>query len=162
MDTIKVGNFLKVLRKEKGLTQEMLGAQIGVTNKTISRWENGNYLPPVECLKVLADFYDVSINEIISGQRLSIEQLPAEADNNLKEAIEISENNFKKNEKYLTIAMVISTLIAIAIIYLLPSKAIGSNISIALIILVAALALISNTVNLFALIYNKERFTINL
>ena len=73
MDTIKVGNFLKVLRKEKGLTQEMLGAQIGVTNKTISRWENGNYLPPVECLKVLAEFYDVSINEIILYLTMMIE-----------------------------------------------------------------------------------------
>lgn len=42
MDTIKMGKFLKELRKEKGLTQEQLGEKIGVTNKTVSRWENGN------------------------------------------------------------------------------------------------------------------------
>lgn len=161
MDTIKVGNFLKDLRKEKGLTQEMLGAQIGVTNKTISRWENGNYLPPIECLNLLSDYYGVSINEIISGHRISAEQLPVEAEKNLKEVLEISESNFKKTEKYLTLTMVLSALIAVAIISLLPTKVIGSTISILLFILVGALALISNTVNLFAISFNKERFTLN-
>jgi transcriptional regulator with XRE-family HTH domain len=49
MDTKKVGSFLKSLRKEKELTQEQLGEKLGVTNKTVSRWETGNYMPPVEC-----------------------------------------------------------------------------------------------------------------
>ena len=48
MDMQKIGSFLAELRKEKNLTQDELGAQIGVTNKTISRWETGNYLPPVK------------------------------------------------------------------------------------------------------------------
>ena len=47
MDMQKIGSFLAALRKERNLTQDELGAQIGVTNKTISRWETGNYLPPV-------------------------------------------------------------------------------------------------------------------
>lgn len=51
MDTKKVGAFLKKLRKENNMTQEQLGERIGVTNKTISRWETGNYMPPVECLE---------------------------------------------------------------------------------------------------------------
>ena len=158
LDTIKIGNFLRELRKEKGITQEMLGEQIGVRNKTISRWENGNYLPPVECLIMLSDIYGVSINEIISGHRLSVEQIPKAAENNLKNVLEISEDNYRKTELHLTITMVISTLIAISVIVLLPTKIIGSSTSIILIILVIALALISNTVNIFALSYNKERF----
>ncbi len=44
MDQIKIGKFIAVLRKEKGLTQEQLGEKLGVTNKTVSRWENGNYM----------------------------------------------------------------------------------------------------------------------
>ena len=71
MDMQKVGNFLAQLRKDKNLTQEELGEQIGVTNKTVSRWENGNYLPPVEILQLLSKFYDVSINELLSGERLN-------------------------------------------------------------------------------------------
>ncbi len=62
MDVQKIGAFLAELRKERNLTQDELGMQIGVTNKTISRWENGNYLPPVEMLQILSNKFDVSIN----------------------------------------------------------------------------------------------------
>ena len=61
MDTKKVGAFLKHLRKENNMTQEQLGERIGVTNKTVSRWETGNYMSPVECLELLSDIYQISI-----------------------------------------------------------------------------------------------------
>lgn len=70
MDMQQIGLFLAELRKEKKLTQDQLGEQIGVTNKTVSRWENGNYLPPVEILQILSGLYSVSINEILSGKRM--------------------------------------------------------------------------------------------
>lgn len=54
----------------KNLTQDQLGEKIGVTNKTVSRWENGNYLPPVEMLQILSKFYGVGINELLSGEHL--------------------------------------------------------------------------------------------
>ncbi|MBQ9699687.1 MAG: helix-turn-helix transcriptional regulator [Lachnospiraceae bacterium] len=71
MDTKKIGQFLKKLRKEKNMTQEELGSRVGVTNKTISKWENGNYMPPVDVLMLLSDIYSVSINEILNGRRQS-------------------------------------------------------------------------------------------
>jgi len=52
MDTQKIGKFLKELRKEHDMTQEQLGERIGVTNKTVSRWKTGNYMPPIESLKL--------------------------------------------------------------------------------------------------------------
>ena len=70
MDMQKIGKFLAELRIEKNLTQDQLGEKIGVTNKTVSRWENGNYLPPVEMLQILSKFYGVGINELLSGERL--------------------------------------------------------------------------------------------
>ena len=63
MDQIKIGKFIAALRKEKGLTQEKLGEKLGVTNKTVSRWENGNYMPDVEMLSLLSEEFGVSINE---------------------------------------------------------------------------------------------------
>ena len=48
MDQMKTGKFIAALRKEKGMTQEKLGEKLGVTNKTVSRWENGNYMPDIE------------------------------------------------------------------------------------------------------------------
>lgn len=70
MDMQKTGKFLAELRKSKNLTQEQLGEQLGVTNKTVSRWENGDYLPPVEMLQLLATLFGVGIEEILSGERL--------------------------------------------------------------------------------------------
>lgn len=90
MDMIKIGNFLAELRHEQNLTQEQLGAEIGVTNKTISRWENGNYMPPVEALQKLSEFYKVSINEILSGQRLKEEEYKENAEANIKTVLKDS------------------------------------------------------------------------
>lgn len=55
MDLVRIGGFLRQLRKEHGLTQEQLGEKVGATNKTISRWETGVYMPPVECLAMLSE-----------------------------------------------------------------------------------------------------------
>ena len=90
MDLKQIGMFLAQLRKEQGLTQEQLGEKLSVTNKTVSRWENGNYLPPVEMLQMLSQLYGVTINEILSAQRLKPEEYQKKAEENLKEIVESS------------------------------------------------------------------------
>ena len=69
MDQIKIGNFLKELRKGKGLTQEQLAEEFNVSGKTVSRWENGNNMPDISILVELSEFYGVDIREIIDGER---------------------------------------------------------------------------------------------
>lgn len=64
MDMVKMGSFLAELRKERNLTQAELGEKLGVTNKTISRWETGNYMPSVEMLEELSTMYGMTINEL--------------------------------------------------------------------------------------------------
>lgn len=98
MDMQKIGIFLSELRKEKNLTQEELGEEIGVTNKTVSRWENGNYLPPVEILQILSKKYDVSINEILSGERLDDEKFKTKAEENISTALENSTFDLKEKK----------------------------------------------------------------
>ncbi len=71
MDQIKIGSFLKALRKEKNMTQEQLAEQLGVSNRTVSRWETGNNMPDISLLTEIAEFYDVSIPELIYGERKS-------------------------------------------------------------------------------------------
>lgn len=97
MDQIKTGKFIATLRKEKDLTQEQLGEKLGVTNKTISRWENGNYMPDIEMLSLLSKEFDVSINELISGERLLLDDFKKAADNNLVMAL--SSSTFTLKEK---------------------------------------------------------------
>ena len=69
MDQKKIGMFMKELRKEKQLTQEQLAEIFGVTNRSISRWENGVNMPDFDLIIEIADYYDVSIEEILDGER---------------------------------------------------------------------------------------------
>lgn len=96
MDQIKTGKFIATLRKEKELTQEQLGEKLGVTNKTISRWENGNYMPDIEILSLLSKEFDVSINELISGERLLLDDFKKAADKNLVTALNNSAFTLKE------------------------------------------------------------------
>lgn len=83
MDMQAMGKFLRDLRKENNLSQEELGAKLGVTNKTVSRWETGLYMPPSEMLLELSKLYGVSINEILSGQRLDTADYQGKAEENI-------------------------------------------------------------------------------
>lgn len=69
MNTKKIGEFLKVLRKEKGLTQEQLAEILGVSGRTVSRWETGMNMPDLSILIQVAEFYGVDIKEILDGER---------------------------------------------------------------------------------------------
>ena len=83
MDQVKIGAFLAKLRREKGWTQAELGERLGVTNKTISRWENANYMPDIEMLRLLSEEFDVTINEILCGERVSDEEYRKKSDENV-------------------------------------------------------------------------------
>ncbi len=90
-----IGIFISQLRKEKNLSQEKLGDILGVTNKTISRWETGKYLPPADMLLVMSELFGVSINEILSGRRLTQDEYREVAEKNLVQAIKSSSFTLK-------------------------------------------------------------------
>ena len=70
MDQIKIGRFIAAARKQKGLTQEQLGDRMGVTNKTVSRWETGKYMPDIDKLQELSGIFGISVNELLAGERV--------------------------------------------------------------------------------------------
>ena len=69
MNQKKTGDFLKELRKEQSLTQEQAAEKLGVSSRTISRWETGTYMPDISMLVDIAEMYDVDVREIIDGER---------------------------------------------------------------------------------------------
>ena len=69
MDQIKIGSFIKVLRREKGLTQEQLAERFGVARRTVSRWETGSNMPDLDILMEMSDFYAVDLRELLDGER---------------------------------------------------------------------------------------------
>lgn len=100
MDQAKVGKFIASLRKEKGLTQEELGQRVGVTNKTVSRWENGNYMPDIELLVPLGEILGVSVNELLAGERLDDAAFRRQADENLVAAVRESSFDLKERTNF--------------------------------------------------------------
>ena len=70
MDQKKFGDLLCYTRKQLGLTQEQLGERLGVTNKTVSRWETGKYMPDLDKLQELSSILQLSINELLAGERI--------------------------------------------------------------------------------------------
>lgn len=81
MDSQKIGAFLRELRKEKNLTQEQLAEILGVSGRTVSRWETGSNMPDLSIMIELADYYDIDIKELLNGERKS------EMDKELKETL---------------------------------------------------------------------------
>lgn len=100
MDQVKVGKFIAQLRREQGLTQEALGQKVGVTNKTVSRWETGAYMPDIELLVPLGEALGVSVNELLAGERLTDEQFRKQADENLVAAVRESSFDLKERTEF--------------------------------------------------------------
>ncbi|MBQ8749265.1 MAG: helix-turn-helix domain-containing protein [Clostridia bacterium] len=73
MDYNKIGNFIATERKAKKLTQVKLAEKIFVSEKTVSKWENGKGLPDTNSLPKLCEILDVSLNELLSGERIAVE-----------------------------------------------------------------------------------------
>ena len=82
MDQVKIGSLLKELRNEHSLSQEQLAEKFNVSSRSVSRWENGNTMPDISIMIELADFYDIDIRELLSGERKS-----EKMDENLKETL---------------------------------------------------------------------------
>lgn len=120
MDQRKIGEFLKRLRSEKELTQEQLAEKIGVSNRTVSRWETGNNLPDISILIQLSEFYDIDIREIIDGERKS-ESVNAEMKDTLEKVAQYTEYEkemiimrMKRNSVIALISMIFVYVIAIS------------------------------------------------
>ena len=100
MDMVKMGSFLAELRKERKLTQAELGERLGVSNKTVSRWETGHYMPPVEMLEELSNFYGLSINDLLSGKRLNPEEYKEMAEANIRTVLNASSFDLREKQTF--------------------------------------------------------------
>lgn len=100
MDPVTCGKFIARLRKNKNMTQEQLGEILGVTNKTVSRWENGNYMPNIEMLQLLSQTFGVCINELVSGEFIPEENFRKQADQNLIDTVKDSAFSFEEQRRF--------------------------------------------------------------
>ena len=94
MNQEKIGKFIQTLRKEKNLTQNELAEKLGVSNRAVSKWENGNSMPDLSLFKPLCEILGTSINELMNGERSN--SIIPDTDNNIINTINIA------NEKHIT------------------------------------------------------------
>ncbi|MBR2241006.1 MAG: helix-turn-helix transcriptional regulator [Clostridia bacterium] len=111
MDQSKIGKFIFNCRKEKGLTQEQLGEKLGVTSKSISRWENGKTMPDYSLLKDLCNELDINVNELLSGEKINETDYISKAEENfimLKEKVDSTLKILNIVKYICTVALVIA------------------------------------------------------
>lgn len=110
MNENKIGSFIQLCRKEKGMTQKDLADRIGVSDKTISKWENGNSVPDTEILTSLCQSLDISVNELLSGEKLPVETYPQRAEENMMNLLKENEDNRKNSTIQLVVGIALGIL----------------------------------------------------
>ncbi len=113
MNQEKIGSFLKELRKQKGLTQEQLAEKCNVSNRTVSRWENGNNMPDLDLLIELSDYYEVDLREILNGERKS-ENMDNEMKETVLQAVDYTNTEAERYQKRVRICNAIAMLLIAA------------------------------------------------
>ncbi|MBC5744876.1 helix-turn-helix transcriptional regulator [Lachnospiraceae bacterium MD308] len=125
MNQNEIGKFIASCRKEKGLTQMQLAEQLNITNRAVSKWETGKSIPDVSIMMELCDILGITVNELLSGERIAMEDYKAKAEENmllLQEKKAKAEKDFRRVEKIWLIVAVLLTPIHFAINYYFPNN----------------------------------------
>lgn len=105
MDQIKIGAFITMVRKERGMTQKELAELVGVSDKTISKWECGRGLPELSAIMPVCEALHINVNELLSGERLSGNDYQGKAEENMMSLMKESEKSRKKSRWVLVIPL---------------------------------------------------------
>jgi len=112
MNQEKIGKFISLKRKEKGMTQEEMAEKLGISKNAVSKWERGLCLMDMSLLKPLSEILDVSINEILAGETITNKELEQKSEENL---INLSELIELRTMKYGIIGMCLFFMILVII-----------------------------------------------
>lgn len=74
MDQTKIGKFISVCRKDKNLTQAQLAEKLNITDRAVSKWENGRSLPDASIMLELCNILGISVNELLSGEKINMDK----------------------------------------------------------------------------------------
>ena len=115
MNQEKIGKFIQEKRKEKNLTQMELASKLGVSNRSVSKWENGVCLPDYSLFSDLCSILDISINELLSGEKIENDHYQKKMEENIVNVIDY--NNKKRNKKIKRILIFIIVIVLIIFLY---------------------------------------------
>ena len=116
MDTIKIGKFIQEKRKEKKLTQSEVAEKLNITDRAISKWENGVCLPDAGTMPELCEILGISINDLFSGEKVDMKENEKKLEENLLEMTKIKE---QKDKMLLRLEIVLEVIVMIFFIALI-------------------------------------------
>ena len=119
MDQIRIGKFIAESRKAKGLTQRQLADTLSISDKTISKWECGKGLPEVSLMLPLCAALDITVNDLLSGEKVSTSDYQEKAEGNMINLMKENEEN--KKRMALSIITGIITIIAVCALIVIVS-----------------------------------------
>lgn len=120
MDQVKIGKFIQDLRKKQKLTQKDLAHKLDISDKTVSKWETGRGMPDLVFLKPLSEILGVTVNELLSGEKIKPENIFKKAEENLCNTISYSHLEMKKYKAGTLFIILGSTLLLFSILFILP------------------------------------------
>ena len=113
MDQIKIGKFISLKRKEKKLTQQELAEKLNVTDRAISKWENGKCLPDIGTIPELCKCLDFTVNDLFSGEIVDNKDNEKKLEENLLEMVREKE---KQDKELLSLEIFIGIIISIILL----------------------------------------------
>ena len=108
MDQIKIGRFISEKRKERGFTQMQLAEQLGITDRAVSKWETGKSLPDASVMLELCRLLNITVNDLLNGEVVSMENYNAKTEKTLIEMVKAKEQSDKRLLKMEILIMVVS------------------------------------------------------
>ena len=117
------------IKKKQKITQEELAEKLGVNNRTISRWKNGNNMPDVSIYKPLCDELNITINELLSGKKLSEKEYQEKLEENIVNTIDYSNKkiNKKNNIIFATIIIIVLLIVSLVVLFLIDTNRMRNN-----------------------------------
>ena len=123
MNQEKIGKFIAECRKAKKITQSELAEKLGVTDRSVSNWENGKNMPDLSFFKPLCNILDITINELLSGEKLSIDRYQEKFEENIVNTIDYSNKKIVKYSKFVYLLLIVFGLfIVITAITICPAE----------------------------------------
>ncbi len=110
MDQIKIGKFISLKRREKNITQCELAEMLGISDRAISKWENGVCMPDVSNIPKLCNILGITINDLFSGYVVDMKEIDKQMENNLLELAKQKEEADKKllrTETFMTLVTIV-------------------------------------------------------
>ena len=120
MDQIKTGKFIAQCRKEKKLTQAQLAEMMGVTDRAVSKWETGRSMPDTSIMLELCETLGINVNELLTGERITMENYQKQAEENLVE-LQGKQEKAKKDYKKIEKILIIITALLVPVHFLINS-----------------------------------------